>query len=65
MIVSLDQASDELDPEGGSLNVEFSNVKSEELFGINLADSMISEIREEKDNALERLALPQFVPLDK
>ena len=65
MIVSFDQASDELDSEGSSLNVEFSNVKSEELFGINLADSMISEIIEEKDNALERLSLPQFVPLDK
>ena len=63
LIVSFDQDLDVSDSQ--SLNIEFSNVKSEELFGINLADAMISEIKEEKDHALERLALPQFVPLDK
>ena len=53
------------DSQKTSLNIEFSNIKSEELFGINLADQMASEYNDVKANALERLALPQFVPLDK
>ena len=65
VIVSCEQASNEPVSESTSLSIEFSNVKSEELFGINLADSMTSEDSDMKNYALVRLALPQFVPFDK
>ena len=62
LIVNVGQDTIEPDSPDTSLSIEFSNVKSKELFGINLAASFASVDSEVKANALDRLSLPQFVP---
>ena len=48
---------------GGTVNIEFSNTKSKEMFGVDLCKGLSSSNIVERELAFEKLSIPSMMPL--